>query len=64
MVVERARVGDLWMLSRVLVRVEMTIPLPRVGRAFDVAILFDDYRVNSGLPDSLFSKAHHAESGQ
>jgi hypothetical protein len=64
MVVERTRVGDLWMLSRVLVRVETTIPLPRVGRAFDVAILFDDYHVNAGLPDSLFSKSHHVESGQ
>ena len=64
MVVERTRVGDLWMLSRVLMRVEMTFPIPRVGRAFDVGILFGDYHVNTGLPDSLFSKSHHAEGGQ
>jgi hypothetical protein len=60
MVVERRRVGDLWMLSRVLVRIEMSFPIPRVGRFFDVAILFDDYQVNTGLPDSLFVNAHHA----
>jgi hypothetical protein len=61
MVVERTRVGDLWMLSRVLMRVEMTFPIPRVGRSFDVGILFDDYHINTGLPDSLFTKSHHAE---
>ena len=55
MVVERRRVGDLWMLSRVLMRAEMSIPLPRFGKAFDVAMLCDDYAINSGLPDSLFS---------
>ena len=64
MVVERTRVGDLWMLSRVLMRIEMTFPIPRVGRAFDVGILFSDYQVNTGLPDSLFSKSHRAESAQ
>ncbi|MGH7740841.1 MAG: hypothetical protein ACRENS_02335 [Candidatus Eiseniibacteriota bacterium] len=58
MVVERQRVGDLWMLSRVLLRVEMTFNIPRVGRFFDMAILFDDYHVNAGLPDSLFAKSH------
>ena len=55
MVVERRRAGDLWVLSRVLMRASFTIPLPRIGRAFDLAMLFDDYHVNEGLPDSLFS---------
>lgn len=59
MVVERQRVGDLWMLSRVLMRAELTFSIPRIGRTFDVGILFDDYHVNSGLPDSLFAKSHH-----
>ena len=62
MVVERQRVGDLWMLSRVLMRVEMTFSIPRVGRAFDVAVLFDDYHLNTQLPDSLFAKSHHRET--
>jgi hypothetical protein len=64
MVVERTRVGDLWMLGRVLMRIELTISIPRLGRAFDVAILFDDYHVNAGLPDSLFSKSHHGGSAR
>jgi len=61
MVVERQRVGDLWMLSRVLVRIELTISIPRVGRSFDAGILFDDYHVNEGLPDSVFAKAGHGD---
>lgn len=61
MVVERQRVGDMWMLSRVLLRAELTFPIPRVGRSFDFGILFDDYQVNRGLPDSLFTKSTHVE---
>lgn len=54
MVVERQRVDDFWVLSRVFARVRTTIPLPQVGTSLDLAIRFDDYTVNTGLPDSLF----------
>ena len=55
MVVERTRAGDFWVLSRALVRMELTVPLPKFGRAFDFAMAFSDYAVNQGLPDSLFA---------
>jgi hypothetical protein len=54
MVIERVQSGPFWVLGRVLIRVEMTVPLPQIGRAFDVAMRFDDYAINSGLSDSLF----------
>lgn len=54
MVIERKRVQGHWVLSRVLLRAEMTIPLPKVGRAFDVTLRFDDYAINQGLDDSIF----------
>ncbi|MEQ1833575.1 MAG: hypothetical protein ABL977_11010, partial [Candidatus Eisenbacteria bacterium] len=55
MVVERTYADGFWVLSRMLVRVEFTVPLPKVGRAFDFAMAMSDYRVNSGLPDSMFA---------
>lgn len=54
MVVERQRVGGHWVLRRVLLRGEATLPLPRVGRTFDLGIQFDDYTVNQGLDDRVF----------
>lgn len=54
MVVERQQVNGFWVLGRVLARVRTTIPLPRFGTSLDLAIQFTDYRVNAGLPDSLF----------
>src|SRR5262245_52041744 len=54
MVVERTRAGEFWVLSRVLVRMELTVPIPRFGRAFDFAMGLGDYTVNTDLPDSLF----------
>lgn len=54
MVIERRQVDGHWVLSRVLLRAEMTIPLPRIGRAFDVTMRFDDYAINRGLDDALF----------
>jgi hypothetical protein len=54
MVIERKRVQGHWVLSRVLLRAEMTIPLPKIGRAFDVTLRFDDYAINQGLDDSIF----------
>jgi hypothetical protein len=55
-VVERKKVDDVWMLSRLLARVETTLPLPRVGRSFDLGIEFSQYALNTGLPDSLFEQ--------
>jgi outer membrane lipoprotein-sorting protein len=55
MVVERTRAGEFWVLSRVLVRMELTVPIPRFGRAFDFAMGLGDYTVNTDLPDSLFA---------
>ena len=60
LVVERQRVDDTWVLKRVLMRAQSTIPLPQLGRAFDFAILYDDYRINSGLDDSLFVTGLHS----
>ncbi len=55
MVIERTREGPHWVLNRVLLRAEATVPLPRLGRSFDLAMQFDEYAINSGLPDSLFA---------
>ncbi len=63
MVVERTRAGEFWVMSRMLVRMELTIPLPRFGRSFDFALAFSDYAVNSGLPDSLFATSGKRAGG-
>jgi hypothetical protein len=55
MVIERTRVGPYWVLGRVLMRITLTIPVPQIGRSFDLAVRFDDYAINTGLPDSLFA---------
>jgi hypothetical protein len=55
MVVERVRAGDVWVFSRALVRMELTVPIPRFGRSFDFGMAFSDYATNVGLPDSLFA---------
>ncbi len=57
MVIERERQEGTWVLSRVLLRAETTLPLPQLGRSFDVGIQFDQYAINAGLPDSLFAGA-------
>ena len=53
-VIERQNVDGYWVLKRVLLRAEATIPLPQVGRSFDFSLRFSDYAINRGLPDSLF----------
>jgi hypothetical protein len=55
LVVEREKVGELWVLARLIARIEMTIPVPHVGRSFDFALSFTQYAINTGLPDSLFA---------
>jgi hypothetical protein len=54
MVIERARADGHWVLARVLLRAEATLPLPGLGRTFDFSIGLEDYAINRGLPDSLF----------
>jgi len=63
MTVERVKVGDLWVMSRLLARIEATLPLPKLGRAFDFGIQFTDYAINTGLPDSLFAGTERARRG-
>jgi hypothetical protein len=55
MVIERGRADGYWVLRRVLLRADATMPLPSLGRSFDFAIAFDDYAINRGIPDSLFA---------
>jgi len=54
MVIERQRVGRFWVLHRVLLRARFTLPMPRLGRRMDFSMQFDQWAVNTGLPDSLF----------
>jgi hypothetical protein len=55
MVIERQRVNGYWVLSRILMRIESTVPLPKVGRSFDVTLQLDQYAINSGLDDNIFN---------
>ncbi len=54
LVIERQRVGEHWVLRRMLLRADLTVPIPEFGRSFDMAWQFDQYTINTGLPDSLF----------
>ena len=54
MVIERQRAEGHWVLASILLRARMTVPLPSVGHAFDMAIHYDQYAINRGLSDSLF----------
>lgn len=56
MVVERSKVGEHWVASRMLVRIRATVPVPKFGKSFDFAMQFADYSINAGLPDSIFAK--------
>jgi hypothetical protein len=60
LVIERQNVDGHWVLKRLLMRAEATVPLPQVGRSFDFTMRFDQYVINAGLPDSLFA-GHAAE---
>jgi hypothetical protein len=57
MVIERQRSEGHWVLSRILMRAQATIPMPRLGRAFDFSLHYDEYAINAGMPDSLFAPA-------
>jgi hypothetical protein len=62
MVIERERVDGHWVLKRALIRVRMTVPMPTVGRAFDLSIMYDDYALNRGIDDALFEGAARADN--
>ena len=55
LVIERAQVDGHWLLKRVLMRATTSLPIPRLGRSFDFTLQIDDYTLNSGLDDTLFS---------
>jgi hypothetical protein len=61
MVIERQQVDSLWVLSRVLLRVSFTVPLPEVGRGIDMSLQFADYAINQGVADSVFAKRKGAK---
>ena len=54
MVIERQQADGFWVLRRVLLRAATTLPLPVVGRGFDMSLMFGDYAINHGIPDSVF----------
>lgn len=62
MVIERTPVDDTWVLSRALVRLEFTVPLPKLGRSVDFAMAMSEYAINQGLPDSLFTGTSASEA--
>jgi hypothetical protein len=61
MVIERKKYGDHWALNRVLLRASLPFALPipkigaKIGKSFDMTMFFENYQINSGLPDSLFA---------
>ena len=55
LVIERAQVGGHWLLKRVLMRATTTLPIPHLGRSFDFTLQIEDYALNSGLDDTLFT---------
>jgi len=56
-VIERQEVDGHWVLRRLLMRASFTVPIPRFGRAFDIAVQYDDYKINQGIDDAMFVKA-------
>lgn len=63
MTVERTKVGEHWVLARLLARIEATVPLPKLGRAFDFGMQFTDYAINQGIADSLFAQTSRRRGG-
>lgn len=61
-VVERGRVDGFWVLQRVLVRMRMTLPIPTIGRRFDLSMMYGDYALNRGIDDAMFEGEPVAEA--
>ena len=62
-VIERQNVEGHWVLRRALGRMTTTLPIPKMGRIFDFSMTMDQYAINTGLSDSLFTAAPN-RSGQ
>jgi hypothetical protein len=56
LVVERQRVDEQWVLRRVLMDIDLTVPMPHVGRRIQFGMLFDDYAVNRGIDPAVFTR--------
>ena len=61
-VIERQRVGGHWVLARMFARVGLTLPLPELGRRFDLAWQFDDWAINQGIDPAIFARGGRAAS--
>jgi hypothetical protein len=59
MVVERERVDGHWVMTRVLMHAEFTLPMPSLGRVLEFSMLFHDYRVNRGIDPQVFETKGH-----
>jgi len=57
LVVERQRVDEHWVLRRVLMDIDLTVPMPHVGRRIQFAMMFDDYAVNRGIDPAVFQRS-------
>lgn len=60
-IVERSRVDGFWVLARALVRMKMTLPIPSIGRNFDLSMMYDDYALNHGIDNGLFDSEPRTE---
>jgi hypothetical protein len=56
LVVERQRVEEHWVLSRVLMDIDLTVPMPHIGRRVQFAMLFDGYVINQGIDPAVFER--------
>jgi hypothetical protein len=61
MVIERQKADGYWVLGRVLMRASTTISLPKIGNTFDMSLLFEQYAINHGLSDTLFTVKNKTE---
>lgn len=64
LVVERERVGDFWVMRRALVRISTVVPFPSLGNSFDMSLTFDQYAINRGIDDALFTATPKKEDDE
>ena len=55
MVIERTQVDGYWVLHRAMMRARTGLPLPHLGRSFDLSLTYGQYAINRGVPDSVFT---------
>jgi hypothetical protein len=56
-VIERQEVDGHWVLRRMLVRLSLTISIPKFGRGVDLAFAMNDYAINRGIDPAIFAPA-------